>query len=98
MRHTPAEVEFIETMANEQFRYERIFIAQVELLKMDPHNFEVAMAKIQQSPLIAKRGQRWEPTQDNVDQYLAQCNDICQLMPQNFDELSLLEIVRGSTV
>ena len=93
MRHTLAEVEFIETIAKEQLKYETIFSAEAELLRTDPLNFEAAMAQIQQSQLIAKRGQRWEPTQDNVDWYLAQCNDICQLVPQNFDELSLLESV-----
>jgi hypothetical protein len=95
MRYTLAEVEFIEIMAKEQLRYENIFSAQAELLRTDPPNFEAAMAQIQRSPLIAKRGQPWEPTEDNVDryQYLAQCHDICQLVPQNFDELSLLASV-----
>ena len=88
MRHTPAEIEFIETMAKEQLRYETIFSTQAEWLRTDPLKFTAAMAKIKQSPLIAKHGQPWEPTPDNVDQYLAQCNDICQLAPQNFDELS----------
>jgi hypothetical protein len=86
MRHTPAEVLFIENMAKEQLRYETIFSAQAEVLRTDRPKFEAAMAQIQQSPLIAKRGQRWEPAQDNIDEYLAQCNDICQVVPQDFDE------------
>ena len=93
MRHTPAEVELIEYMAKEQFRYETMFSAQAELHRTDPLNFEAALARIQQSPLVAKPGQCWEPAPDSVDKYLAQCNDICQSVPQNFDELSLLESV-----
>ena len=88
MRHTPVEIEFIETMANEQFKYQTIFSAHAEWLNTDPLNFAAAMARIEQSPLIVKRGQPWEPTPDKVD-YLVQCDDICQLVPQNFDELSL---------
>lgn len=93
MPPTPAEVEFIEIMAKEQLRYETIFSAQAELLRTSPPDFEAAMVQIQESPLIAKRGQPWEPTEDNVDHYLVQCDDICRLVPQNFDKLSLLEIV-----
>jgi hypothetical protein len=93
MSHTLAEIEFIQTIAKEQLKYETVFSAEAELLRTDPLNFEAAMAQIQQKQLIAKPGQRWEPTQDNVDRYLAQCDDICQLLPQSFDELSLLESV-----
>jgi hypothetical protein len=89
MRHTSAVVAFIENMAKEQLRYETIFGEQAEVLRADLPKFEAAMAQIQQSPLVAKRGQRWEPTQDNVDEYLALCDDICHLVPQDFDELSL---------
>jgi hypothetical protein len=88
MRLTPAEIEFVESMTKEQLRYETIFSTQAEWLRTDPPNFAAAMAQIEQSPLIAKHGQPWEPTPDNVDQYLAQCNEMCQLAPQNFDELS----------
>jgi hypothetical protein len=87
--HTSAVVDLIENMAQEQLRYETIYEKQAEVLRTDPLKFGAAMVQIQQSPLVAKHGQRWQPTQDNVDEYLGQCNDICHLVPQNFDELSL---------
>src|SRR6266436_4113269 len=89
MRLTPDQVEFVENMAREQLRYQTIINEQSEVLRTDPPELEAATARVQQSPLVAKRGQRWEPTQDKVDEYLAQCNDLCHLVPRNFDELSL---------
>ncbi|KAF9783942.1 hypothetical protein BJ322DRAFT_887153 [Thelephora terrestris] len=87
LRLTPAEVELIETIAKEQLRYENIISAQAEFLRTDPPNFEAAMAwQVQQSPLVANRGQRWGPAQGDVDQYLAQCKDICELVPQSFED------------
>ena len=87
--HRTSTANFIENMAHEQIRYETIFGDQAKVLRADLPKFEAAMARIQQSPLIAKRGQRWEPTQDDVDEYLAHCDDICRLVPQDFEELSL---------
>ena len=45
-----------------------IFEEQSEILRADPS----AMVQIQRSPLVAKHGQHWVPTQ--VDEYLARCN------------------------
>ena len=87
--HRTSTANFIENMAQEQIRYETIFGEQAEVLRADILRFEGAMARIQQSPLVAKRGQRWELTQDDVDEYLAHCDDICRLVPQDFEELSL---------
>jgi hypothetical protein len=67
--------------------------SQAEVLRADQPRLDAAMTKIQQSPLVAKPGQRWEPTGDSVDEYLARCDDICQSVPQDFDELSLYSIV-----
>jgi len=88
MRPTLAETEFIETMAQQQFRYQKIFSAQADWLRTDPSKFTAAMAQIEQSPMIAKPGQPWEPTPEKVDEFLAHCDDICQLAPQTFEELS----------
>ena len=93
MDHTPSEVELIDTMAKEQFKYESIFSTQAKCLRTDPSNSEAAMARIKKSLLVAKPGEHWEPLPDAVEQYLMQCNDICEVVPQNFDELSLLESV-----
>jgi hypothetical protein len=88
MRRSSTAVDFVEDMAQKQIRYETIFGEQAEVLRSDPPKFEAAMAQLQKSPLVAKRGQRWEPTQDNVDEYLARCDEICHLVPRDFDELS----------
>ncbi|KAI9453424.1 hypothetical protein BJY52DRAFT_1289528 [Lactarius psammicola] len=79
-------VDFIEKIAQERLRYETIFGEQAEILRTDQHKFDRAMAKIQKSPLVAKHGQRWEPTQENVDKYLATCDDMCHVTPHNFDD------------
>jgi len=79
-------VDFIK---DELLRYEAVFAKQAGFLRADPCSFQAAMVKIQQSPLVAKDGQCWEPTENNIDDYLAHCNEICQLVPQGFDELSL---------
>ena len=99
MRLTPDQVEFVENMAREQLRYQTIINEQSEVLRTDPPELEAATARVQQSPLVAKRGQRWEPTQDKVDEYLAQCNDLCNLVPQDFDELNLSQsLVRSCSL
>jgi len=89
MRHTRAQVNLIENMAKERLRYETICAEQAEVLRSDPSKFEAAMVQIQKSPLIARHGQLWEPKEDDVDEYLAFCDDICLLVPRNFNELSL---------
>ena len=57
------------------------------MLSADVLKFETAMSQLQKSPLVAKPGQRWEPTRDNVDEYLTRCDEICRLVPQDFNEL-----------
>jgi len=77
---------FVEDIARAQLHYEAIIVAQTDVLRLDPVAFEAAAVKVQQSPLIAKSGQRWEPAQDDVEQYLAKCDDICGLNPQTFED------------
>ena len=95
MHHTSAVLNCIEHMAQEQLKYETIFVENAEILKADQPKFDAAIVQIQQLPLIAKPGQCWQSTQETADEYLACCNDICCLVPQDFNELSLL---RGSPV
>ncbi|KAH8996135.1 hypothetical protein EDB86DRAFT_2829263 [Lactarius hatsudake] len=85
--------QVIDNMAKEQIKYEIIFSKQAQVLKTDQTKFNEAMAKIQQSPLIAKQGQRWEPTPDKVDEYLLKRDDICH--PHTpFQVIPLQKIVR----
>jgi hypothetical protein len=88
MSRASTAVDFVEDMAQKQIKYETIFGEQAEVLRSDLPKFEEAMTQIQKSPLVAQPGQRWEPTQDNVDDYLARCDEICHLVPRDFDELS----------
>lgn len=66
MRRASTAIDFVEDMAHKQIRYENIFGEQAEVLRSDPLKFEAAMAQLQKSPLVAKHGQRGEPTTDNV--------------------------------
>ena len=91
-------VDFIENMAQKQIKYETIFGDQAEVLREDLPKYEAAMSQLQKSPLVAKHGQRWEPTQDNVDKYLEHCDEICSLVPQDFNELSLSQGSSGFTI
>ena len=72
------------------------------MLRSDLPKFEAAMAQLQKSPLVAKHGQRWEHTQDNVYEYLARCDEICHLLPRDFDELTfstrLLKVLPSSNI
>ena len=61
--HVCPTPNFIKDMAQQQLRYETIFSEQAEVVRADAPKLEAAMAQIQQSPLVAKCGQRWEPTQ-----------------------------------
>ena len=70
MRRASTAVDFVEDMARKQIRYEAIFGEQAEVLRSHLPKFEAAMAQLQESPLVAKHGQRWEPTQDNVDEIM----------------------------
>ena len=86
MRAASAKVDLIENIAQKQFRYETIFGEQAEVLRADLPKYEAAMSQFQKSPLIAKDGQSWEPTPDKVEEYLTHCDEICGLIPQDFDE------------
>jgi len=86
---TPEAAEFVECMAQEQVRYETIGPEQREIMIEDQPSFEAALAQFQQSPLAATPGQAWLPAPDKVDEYLANCEVQCDIVPQNFDELSL---------
>ena len=88
MHQTPTAVDFVEDIAQKRIKYETIFTEQAAVLRSDPARFEAAMANIQQSPLVAKQGQCWQPTQDKIDKYLAFCDEACHIVPQDFNELS----------
>ena len=83
---TPEQHNFVEHIAKEQIKYESIFTEQANVLQADLKGYQVAMTQIKQPPLIAKCGQCQEPPLDEVDQYLIQCDNICQIVPHNVDE------------
>lgn len=88
MHQTSTAVDFVEDIAQKRIKYETIFTEQAAVLRSDPARFEAAMANIQQSSLVAKQGQCWQPTQDKIDEYLAFCDEACHIVPQDFNELS----------
>lgn len=97
MHRASNAVDLAEDMAQKRIKYETIFTDQSEVLRSDPPRFEAAMANIKQSPLVAKHGQLWQPTQDNVDEYLARCDEICHTVPQDFnDRVKILHAAHGA--
>ena len=88
------QTNFVENMAQEQLRYENIFQRQNdEALSVKIPEFEAAVLEFQNSsPFFAKPGQRWEPAQGNVDDYLRRCDEICNSVPQNVNEFSLPQV------
>jgi hypothetical protein len=90
MTLTSTERDFVEHMAQEQYRYETIFGEQRKVLQTDQTKYLEAIAKTRQSSFVAKPGQRWEPTQDKVDEYLAKCDEICRSDPHNYEEFSIM--------
>ncbi|THH14347.1 hypothetical protein EW146_g5979 [Bondarzewia mesenterica] len=71
----------IETIAQERFRYETIFQEQADALRLDAPRFQAAMARLEQSPLLAPRA-----SEDSVDEYLKFCDNICRQEPKDFDD------------
>lgn len=86
MHRASNAVDLAEDMAQKRIKYETIFAEQATVLRSDPPRFEAAMANVQQSPLVAKKGQPWQPTQDKIDEFLAYCDELCDLVPQDFND------------
>ena len=86
MSLTPTELEIVESLAQEHIRYEKIWHEQREILQKDQVDYTQAIEQALQSPFVAKPGQRWRPTQDMVDEYLAQCDATCRMVPHNSEE------------
>jgi hypothetical protein len=95
MSLTSTERDFIEHIAQEQIRYETLFAQQRDVLLTDRAKYDEAIAQTRKSHLVAKPGQGWEPTQDNVDEYLSKCDEICHSVPRNFEELSVMQLFSG---
>ena len=93
---TSAELDFVEHMAQEQFRYETIFEEQRKVLQTDQAKYEEAIAKTRQSPFVAKPGKCWEPTQDTGDEYLAKCDEICHSVPSDNEGFSAIQLSKGA--
>ena len=83
------ERELIESIAQARVKYENILNDQCAELRKDPDRFHLAVTKLNETPLVAKPGQTWVPTQDMVDEYLAKCDELCLVVPKTFDEFSL---------
>jgi hypothetical protein len=86
MTLTPAELDVVESMAQEHIRYQKIWHEQEEVLKKDQVDYAQALERVMQSPSVAKPGQRWRPTEGKVDEYLAHCDNTCLMVPRNSEE------------
>jgi hypothetical protein len=96
MSLTSTERDLVEHMAQEQFRYESIFEEQHKILITDQAKYEQAIAKVRQSSFVANPGQRWQPPQDKVDEYIAKCDEICHSVPRDIEEFSVMQLSRGA--
>ncbi|KAI0248750.1 hypothetical protein BJV78DRAFT_1284532 [Lactifluus subvellereus] len=67
-------------------RHDPATIGFIERMAQDQLRYGRIFTKQAESPLVAKPGKRWEPTEDKVDEYLARCDDICHSVPQDFDD------------
>ena len=92
MSLTPAEVNYVEHIVQEKLRYEAIFEEQSKVFQADEAKFKQVIMQFQQSSFVAKPDQKWLPTPDKVDEYLAQCDNICRTVPRNDDELSVMRL------
>ena len=81
---TPAQVDFIENIVKEQLRYENIMEEQSEVQCLEQTWWSSKQPRHEFSS-----GQRWQPARDDIDKYLGYCNSLCQMTPQNFDELGI---------
>jgi hypothetical protein len=90
MPFTSTERDLVEHIAQERIRYETIFEEQRKILQTDQAKYLEAIAKTRQSSFVAKPGQRWQPTQDKVDEYLAKCDEICRSDPRDCEEFSII--------
>jgi hypothetical protein len=96
MPFTSTERDLVEHIAQERIRYESIFEEQRKILQTDQAKYDQAIAKTRQSSFVAKPGQRWQPPQDKVDEYLAKCDEICHSVPRDFEEFSFMQLPIGA--
>ena len=61
----------------------------------DQPKYEEAIMKVRQSSLVAKPGQHWQPPDDQVDEYIAKCDELCHSVPSNIEEFSVLQLFKG---
>ena len=92
MRLSSAEVNFVEHIVQEWIQYESIFEEQCKVFRADETKFKQAMTQFQQSLRVAKPSQKWLPTPDKVNKYLAQCDNVCHTVPRNDNELSVMQL------
>ena len=57
--------------------------------------YEEAIAKVRQSSFVAKPGQRCQPPDDQVDEYLAKNDEICNSVPHDIEEFSVMQLFKG---
>ena len=96
MSLTPAERDYVEQMAQKRFQYGRIFAEHRQILMKDQPKYEEAIAKVRQSSLVAKPGQRWQPPEDQADEYIAKNDELCHSVPCNIEELVSYNSSKGS--
>jgi hypothetical protein len=80
--YSPIELEFIEEVAQERVKFNRIFKEQSAILRTNVPEYLKAMQRFEQSGNIAKRWAPPSPEKVNESRY----DELCKAVPINFDE------------
>lgn len=82
----PQRNQIVEEIAQNKFKYEKIFEEQAVELRKDPAASESAYERVSRSMKTVKPGQQWVPKQADREAYMNQMDEICNKEPISFDE------------
>ena len=85
-RLTADEAAFVEWAAQTRRHFESVVEDQMEVLSKHEEAADRATTAFEKQPQNAKPGQQWEPSPDELDAYLAECNEKCTITPHTIEE------------
>jgi hypothetical protein len=85
-RLSDSDYQFIEEVAQQRAKFSRVRRAQSEVFRSDIPGYEAAMARFLQKTTGIRVGKNWQPSRDKIDEYIDECEKICQQEIHNADE------------
>jgi hypothetical protein len=76
----------VEDLARKRNHYEHTFEEHKAILQKDPIQFQSAWDVCVQDAAIAKPGQRFIPSDDDKEEFMARCEAVCSMNPKSFEE------------